>query len=369
MEPSGFAELPLHWGKAPKWLVDRMKKLSYQVAYLIVEDRGRRGFLERLADPLWFQAFGCLLGYDWHSSGLTTVTMGALKSALKEGDLGIIIAGGKAMAKRTPEEIVKASERLGVADKKVEEWIKASRLTAKVDSAAIQAGYGLYHHTFVATEDGEWAVVQQGMNPDTRLARRYHWASFKVKSFVREPHAGSIGYRAGRPVLNMVAREAEGARRASVDLAKDSKGTIATLKRLSLGVKPIDLWTGKLSPEWKAVEGFRMPIDLNWSRLRVLYDVQPRSYEELLLVKGVGAKAIRALALASEIIYGERPSWRDPIKYSFAHGGKDGVPFPVNRRLYERTINHLKEVIEALELGSQDKKLLLKRLAGLEGKR
>ncbi len=364
MRPTGFTELPLHWGKAPKWLVDKMKKLSYQVAYLIIEDQGRRGFLEKLSDPFWFQAFGCLLGFDWHSSGLTTVTTGVLRSALSKGDLGVMVAGGKAMAKKTPEQIEEIANSFNISSSKLEEWVRASRLTAKVDSVAIQAGYGLYHHAFIATEDGDWAVIQQGMNPENRLARRYHWVSFKIRDMVNEPHSGIVGYKSNKPVLNMVARESEGARRASVDIARDISALTA-LKRLQLRVKPIDSWTGKVSREWVVIEGFRMPMDVNWAKLKALYEYQPKNYEELLLFKGVGAKTIRALALASELIYGEEPSWRDPVKYSFAHGGKDGVPYPVDRRTYERTISYLREVIEALELGSEDKKLILKRLSKL----
>lgn len=365
MSSTGFAELPLHWGRAPKWLMEKMKRLAYNIAYLIVEDKGRSGFLERLSDPFWFQAFGCLLGFDWHSSGLTTVTMGALKEALREGDLGIMVAGGKAMAKKVPEEIERIADRLSVNDSARNAWLRVSRLTAKVDGAAIQAGYDLYHHTLVAAEDGLWAVIQQGMNPATGLARRYHWVSTKVKSMVNEPHAGIVGYRSKGPVLNMVAAESEGARRASVDLARDAKSAYGMLKRLSMRAKSIDEWTGKVDRRWYEVEGFRMPVKFNWSQAKLLYEFQPRNYEELLLVKGVGPSAVRALALASEIIYGEKPSWRDPVKYSFAHGGKDGVPYPVNRRVYESTIRYLREVIGGLEVGDEEKKLLLKRLSRL----
>lgn len=365
MSATGFAELPLHYGRAPRWLVERMKRLAYNIAYLIVEDKGRPGFLERLSDPFWFQAFGCLLGFDWHSSGLTTVTMGALKEALKEGDLGIMVAGGKAMANEIPGEIERIANRFNVSDSTKNMWLRVSRLTAKVDSAAIQAGYDLYHHTFVATEDGLWAVIQQGMNPVTGLARRYHWVSTKVRSMVDEPHSGIIGYRSRGPVLNMVARESEGARKASVDLARDAKSAYGLLTRLSMRVRSIDEWAGKVDKRWYEVEGFRMPIKLNWSQAKLLYEFQPKDYEELLLVKGVGPSAVRALALASEIIYGEKPSWRDPVKYSFAHGGKDGVPYPVNRKLYESTIRYLSEVIEGLEVGDEEKKLLLKRLSRL----
>ena len=356
---TGVVYLPLHDGSAPRWLYRRMVRLAGAISKMVIEERGRRGFLERVSDPLWFHALGCVLGFDWNSSGLTTVTAAALRDALSGLDEGVLAAGGKGAAARALDELRRGSEALGLTVGREEELERASRLAAKVDSAAVQDGYQLYHHMIFFSEDGDWAVVQQGMSERTGLARRYHWFSGSLRSFVDEPHRGIIGWRSEGPVLNMVARESEGARRASVDAAGDRE-VLGAIRRLSSGDRSLDefLGQGTRAPE---VYALGSDLDVDWRTLERLYEVRPRNYEELLLVRGVGAKVVRALALVSDLIYGERASWRDPVKFAFAHGGKDGVPFPVDRDLYDRTIAELEEMARAAGEGRRP----LRKLAGL----
>jgi len=338
-----------HSGHAPPWLFERMKKLAGQVAYLVVEEEGQQGFLRRVSDPLWFQGFGCLLGFDWHSSGLTTVTLGALKESLSEMNIGIRIAGGKGRLSRALSEIARLGDDAGLTEKKESELLKASRLTAKVDSSAVQSGHQLYFHSFIFDEEGNWAVVQQGMLPESGIARRYHWFSADLASFVVEPHSGIIGRAADKPVLNMVAKEASESRKASLEAIKE----LHRIKPLSYSVSTpvsLDNWTSQPVPHYS------FPLDIDWEKVDSLYDADPREYQELLLILGVGPKTVRALALAAEIIYGEPAVWKDPVKYSYSHGGKDGVPFPVDRKAYDATINHLHQIIESVEMGSDEKK-------------
>jgi hypothetical protein len=347
-----------------------MVRLAGGIAKIVIEERGRRGLLERISDPLWFQALGCVLGFDWNSSGLTTVTSAALRDALAELGEGLLAAGGKGAAVRTLDELRRGSEVLGLTDGAAEELERASRLTAKVDSAAVQDGYQLYHHMMFFSEDGDWAVVQQGMSAEVGLARRYHWFSGSVEDFVEEPHSGIIGWRSAGPVLNMVARESAGARRASVEAAGDIEA-LRAIRRIGSGSRSLDEFLGwGDSPSTRLPEVYVAGMDweVDWGTLEKLYEVRPRNYEELLLVRGVGAKAVRALALVSDLIYGERASWRDPVKFSFAHGGKDGIPFPVDRDLYDRTIAELEDIVRAVEGEGKEReegRSRLRRLSGL----
>jgi hypothetical protein len=347
-----------------------MVRLAGGIAKIVIEERGRRGLLERISDPLWFQALGCVLGFDWNSSGLTTVTSAALRDALVGLGEGLLAAGGKGAAARTLDELRRGSEVLGLTDGDAEELERASRLTAKVDSAAVQDGYQLYHHMMFFSEDGDWAVVQQGMSAEVGLARRYHWFSGSVEDFVEEPHSGIIGWRSAGPVLNMVARESAGARRASVDAAGDIEA-LRAIRRIGSGSRSLDEFLGwGDSPSTRLPEVYAASMDweVDWGTLEKLYEVRPRNYEELLLVRGVGAKAVRALALVSDLIYGERASWRDPVKFSFAHGGKDGIPFPVDRDLYDRTIAELEDIVRAVEGEGKEReegRSRLRRLSGL----
>lgn len=348
---TGYANLPLHYGHTPRWLFEKMKQLSLAITRVLIDEFGKDEFLRRLSDPFWFQAFSCAIGFDWHSSGTTTVTCGVLKESLKQ-EFGIAVVGGKGKAsRRTPEEIEKIGEFFSLSTKKIEKLKYSSKMVAKVDSTALQDGYNLYHHTFVFTEDGKWCVIQQGLNPENRYARRYHWLSEKVKSLVEEPHTAICCDSKGE-ALNMVAKESKEARKASVDLVKDNP-----LKLKRYFTKQTTLLN----------YGFTMPrnhlIDLkNFKPLLNAYEFQPKNYEELLSIKGIGPKTIRALALLSDLIYGAKPSWRDPVKYSFAHGGKDGTPYPVDRRTMEKSIEILRSGIEEAEIGNKEKLKVLRRL-------
>ena len=359
MRKTGYVVLPLHGGHAPGWLTERMKPLADEMVRLMVAERGPDGFLERIADPYWFQALGCVLGFDWHSSGLTTVTLGIMKDVITPEKHGLRIVGGKGKAaKSAPAGIDEAGLAMGLSTSRLEEMKYASRICAKVDSAAVQAGYPIYHHAFLLSERGGWAVVQQGMNAADRSARRYHWLSEHVKDYTVEPHDAIVGDSVVESVLNMTAREADENRSVCVDLVKQNPANlISSIRKIGSGCIPLDGWTGceegdgydhrSLLP---AAPAYEMPTDLNWGLFRQLYDTQPRDYEELLAFKGVGPATVRALALVAQLVYGAEASWRDPVKFSFAHGGKDGVPFPVDRSAMDGTISFLRELLEATEV-------------------
>ncbi|NIM47133.1 MAG: DUF763 domain-containing protein [Candidatus Aenigmarchaeota archaeon] len=338
---TGVADLPLHYGSCPRWLFKRMKKLGKAVTEIIVYEFGKDEFLKRISDPFFFQSFSCVLGFDWHSSGVTTTVTGALKEGLKSGELGIVVLGGKGKASRkTPQEIEKLEKIFSLSTSKIEKLKIASRLSAKVDNSALQDGFQLYHHSFFVSEEGKWSVIQQGMNPEIHYARRYHWLSEKVKSFVVEPHLAICCDTKGK-ALNMVAKESEDCRKTSVDLIKDNP---KKLKKYLLLDK-------------------KHEIDLkNFRGLTNAYEFQPKNYEQLILVKGMGPKSIRALALLSKLIYGKEPSWKDPVKFSFAHGGKDGHPYPVNRKTYDKSIEILKTAVENAKIGNKEKMFAIKRL-------
>ncbi len=352
-------DLPLHDGHAPQWLINLMKELGYEISNIIIKEYGTEEFLRRISDPLWFQSLGCLLGYDWHSSGVTTVLTGVLKSVLNDKDLGLAVAGGKGkLARKTPEEINIIAKKLDLEEP--QKFQRISRLVAKIDTALIQSGHELYHHTMFIDYKGNWAIIQQGMNVEEKKARRYHWFSGELKDFVNEPHKAIVGESVNRKVLNMVAKESEENRRACVDLVNEGVEKIrSSIRELYRG--PLDKWLyeGK-------VRHYEMPLEINWEALKKLYENKPRNYLEIAEFKGVGPKTIRALALVSEIIFGTPASWRDPVKFTFAHGGKDGVPYPVDKKVYRRTISIIKDAIERSKLGSEEKLLAFKRLAQLE---
>ena len=357
--------LPLHYGAAPPWLVTRMRSLADETVRLLVEDKGAEEFLGRLSDPLWFQAFGCVLGFDWHSSGLTTVVTGVLKDVLTMEKHRVRVAGGKGRAsRRVQEEIVVIGESLGISSGQVERLGYASRMAAKVDTAALQAGYPLYHHAFFVTETGSWCVIQQGINTQDRTARRYHWLSEALGNFVVEPHKAVVGDVVRPRVLNMTAEEAEESRQACVDLVRGNpENLVSSIRRIGQGAS-LDWWVE--GPEPRATyESFEMPRRLDWDLFRDIYDVQPGSFEELLAFKGVGPATVRALALVGQLIFEKPACWRDPVKFSFAHGGKDGVPFPVDRRGMDRSIQTLSEIVSATEVERDRKVDALKRLSKL----
>ncbi len=347
----GYADLPLHSGECPLWLFQRMKRLGRGIIEGIVEEWGSEEALNRLADPFWFQSLGCLLGFDWHSSGLTTTLCAALKEGIRgmERDLGLWIAGGKGKTSlKTPEEIERIGDKEGMD---VYPLIYASRMSAKVDNCALQDGYQLYHHVFVFTKS-KWCVIQQGMNPATRLARRYHWLSDTFTDFVCEPHSFIVSFRREENVLNMVAKASEKARETSAWLA---------------GERP-----EKVIKEWEKARNLYLPLhhyvvpmrkETFYKVLLKTYERKPRNFEELLGLQGVGPTTIRALALLSEVITGAKPSYEDPVKYSFAHGGKDGHPYPVNLKTYDTSIRVLEEAIRLAKWGKKEKWEALKKVA------
>ncbi|BAU47628.1 hypothetical protein SVA_1049 [Sulfurifustis variabilis] len=350
---TGFAQLPLHGGKAPAWLFRRMVRLARAVVCHVVDEHGPDEVLARLSDPYWFQALGCVLGFDWHSSGVTTTTCGAIKEGVKglEQELGLYAAGGKgAASRRTPGEIEAACVRLARAP---DALVQASRLAAKVDSAAVQDGYELYHHSFFFTRNGRWCVVQQGLNDGEGTARRYHWLGSRVESFVNEPHAAVCCDRRGE-VLNLVAAESDGSRAAIAELARTPDRDVArVVERLPTLVLP-----------------GRHPVasaDIDPRYLHKIlvstYERAPADFAALLAVPGVGAKTLRALALIAELIYGSPASTRDPARFSFAHGGKDGTPYAVDRETYDRTIAVLHDALGRAAVDAGEKRQALRRLA------
>jgi len=329
-----------------------MTQLAREVSELVVLEHGTTGFLTRISDPFWFQALGCVLGFDWHSSGLTTTTCGAIKEGIKgrEEELGLFVAGGKGAASRkTPDEIAAWGDRTGVD---AERLIDASRTSAKVDSAAVQDGYQIYHHAFLFDRAGDWAVVQQGMNEGNGMARRYHWLSRDVADFVCEPHSAVCCDRRGE-TLNLVAEESTPTRRTSAELSARPPHEIGDelrrLKELSLPRRH-EIVLSDIAPE-------------RLERIFVkTYAAQPQTFRDLLCLPGVGAKTIRALSLISELVYGDSPSYEDPARFSFAHGGKDGIPYPVDRPLYDRTIDLLGRAIKRAKLGQKAELDALRRL-------
>jgi uncharacterized protein len=374
------AHLPLHDGKAPPWLFERMTRLAGAMTMAIVEEHGPEEMLRRLADPWWFQAFGCVLGFDWHSSGVTTVTCGALKEAfLRLGpDLGILVAGGKGkVSRRTPLEITQTAQHLALTSG--DQLIYASRMSAKVDSAAVQDGFGLYHHSFFFTPAGAWCVVQQGMDTTPLAggyARRYHWLGEHLNDFVCEPHTAvqdllEMENSKSEIELNMVAEEAAPNRSASTELVRENPDRI--LKLILGQSRQPDLFAPAHHPV--------LPRDVNLPRLnkivRTLHERQPRDFETLLGTPQVGARTIRSLALIAELIYEAPVSRRDIISstktpgarkwadYSYAHGGKDGTPFPVDRKVYDRNVEVLTDAVRKARLGENDKVDALRRLASV----
>jgi hypothetical protein len=367
MYRTGVANLPLHGGKAPAWLTGRMRKLSKEIANIMVDEYGAVVFLKRLSDPYWFQALGCVLGYDWHSSGVTTVLTGVLKQSLSPEEHGMAVCGGKGRTSRkTPAEIAEVGGKFGFSEDRIEALTYTSRMTAKVDNTAIQAGYQLYHHAFVVTEDKKWAVIQQGMSAADRSARRYHWLSDTTASFIVEPHNAVIGDVRREKALNMTAKISEGARRASVDVAKESPRKVLRLFEAArpLHQRSLREWLPKVEvdPWRRSVEALNMPRTISWETMTRVYEFQPRNYEELLSVRGVGPATVRGLALVAELIYGEKPSWEDPVKFSFAYGGKDGVPFPVDRGAMDESVQVLRRAVEAAKVGEKEKLRSLRRL-------
>lgn len=332
-----------------------MKLLAREVIYILIREEGKIKLLENFSHPFWFQSFGCLLGFDWHSSGLTTTVCGAVKEALQDigPEVGIFLAGGKGgTSRKTPQEIEMIGEHFAFPHH-TENLIYTSRIVAKVDNTALQDGYTLYHHAILFTKEGEWAIIQQGMNPATRMARRYHWLSEEGLDFVNEPHKAICCNKQGI-ALNMVAKESENARNICTELIKKSPDKLIT------SIKKIQ---NLHLPQHHPIT----PSDFNINHLKrtivKAHEENPYNFEELLSVGGVGPKTIRSLALISEIIYSASPSYKDPVRYSFAHGGKDGHPYPVDRKTYNSSIEILREAVNEAKIGRSEKLKALRRLS------
>jgi len=350
---TGIANLPLHGGRAPRWLFERMTRLAREITCHLVAEHGPREVLLRLADPYWFQAFGCVLGFDWHSSGVTTTACGALKEGIHglEQELGLFAAGGKgAASRRTPAQITGFCAALGEDPAPL---VQASRLSAKVDNTALQDGYQLYHHSFFFTRDGQWAVVQQGMNDANGMARRYHWLGRALHSFVVEPHTAICCDRRRQRVLNLVDRDSESAREAITEITRAPDREVA---EAIAALPTLDM------PRHHLLDA----ADIRPSQLQKVllqtYDRPPQDFQALLATPGLGPKSLRALALVAELVYGRRAATRDPAAYAFAHGGKDGMPYPVHRERYEGTIDTFRAALQQARLGRSERLEALKRL-------
>ncbi len=368
---SGSADLPLHGGAVPKWLADRMTCLGAVMAEAIVHTYGRDEFLRRLAHPFWFQSFGAVMGMDWHSSGITTSVVGALKRGLAPlaGELGIHVCGGRGKhSRRTPDELVAIGDRVGFDGAAL---AKASRLVAKVDSAAVQDGFDLYLHSFIVTDEGRWVVVQQGMNGDQKQARRYHWLSEGLASFVEEPHSAIEGLDQGN-IVNLTDRRADASRRNQVEMLT-SIGPDAIAREFARMAPREDKSAHAAALEQPFLPHLVMPShhdvrssDVLMRRLHgnlaAAAERGPSDFSQLLLVPGVGARTVRALALVAEVLHGAPYRFSDPARFSFAHGGKDRHPFPVPIWVYDETIAVLKSAVEKAKLGRDEQLAALKRL-------
>ena len=364
---AGSADLPLHGGQVPRWLADRMTQLGAVVSQAIVHEYGRDELLRRLANPFWFQSFGAVMGMDWHSSGITTSVIGALKRGLTplRTELGIHVCGGRGKhSRQTPQELVDIGQRTGFDGAAL---AQASRLVAKVDSAAVQDGFDLYLHGFIVTDDGKWTVVQQGMNGGRKQARRYHWLSEGLTSFVDDPHAAIDGAAQGT-IVNLADRRAEKSRTAQLDLLS-SQGP----DRIARELQRIEGRPAPLEPAQALLPHLIMPAhhdvragDVITRRLHgnlaAAADRGPKDFPDLLLTPGVGARTVRALAMVAEVMHGAPYRFSDPARFSFAHGGKDRHPYPVPLKVYDETINILKSAVQKARLGREEELGALRRL-------
>lgn len=394
IKSTGHADLPLHIGTVPRWLADRMRDLGTLIVESLILNYDKKEVLSRLSDPLWFQSFGSVLGMDWHSSGITTSVMYALKRGLnpRAGELGIYICGGRGKySRRTPEELLMLSEGTTLDG---EALVRSSKLCAKVDNTAVQDGFQLYQHNFILTNEGDWAVVQQGMNPETKTARRYHWCSSDLRSFVEKPHSGVTGENQGK-ILNLTDTEADKTRSSIVEFSRENPDRV--LGEIRKIAQPEDTVTfgyggssksvisnnsdqALLFPEFsdsveiiQAGRNIVLPAhhevrkeDVDLKRLggvlATAYESQPEDFESLLLTPGLGPRTLQSLTLVSEVIHGTPSRFTDPARFSFAHGGKDGHPFPVPLKIYDESIRVLQDSIEKSKLGYNDKSDCLNRL-------
>ena len=355
MKRSGAADLPLHYGYVPQWLADRMAKLGLAITEALLAEYGKEEVIRRLADPFWFQSLGAVMGMDWHSSGITTSVMGALKRAINplSRELGIYICGGKGKySRQAPDEIRKVCESTGLDAVKL---IRSSKLSAKVDNTVVQDGFQLYMHCFVLTNEGQWTVIQQGMSPGNSMARRYHWHSANLRSFVEEPHTAICGVNQGE-ILNLADRQADPARNAVLSITQEKPELM--MQDIQQLVLP-----GHHDVRTEDVDLRRLGAVL-W----LAHDRQPSNFEELVLLEGVGPRTLQSLALVSEVIHGAPSRFRDPARFAFAHGGKDGHPFPVPVAVYDETIGILQTAVYRAKLGQSDKLEAVRKLTELAQK-
>jgi len=349
MRRSGSADLPLHYGHVPVWLAERMAKLGLAVVENIVLDYGRDEVLARLSDPFWFQSLGAVMGMDWHSSGITTSVMGALKRSVNphSKELGIYVCGGKGkFSKQTPDELLKISDSTGLDGNYL---VKCSKLSAKVDNTAVQDGFQLYTHNFILSSSGKWAVVQQGMNDASSTARRYHWHSESMTTFLDDPHTFIYGQNAGE-ILNMADTRAGDSRHGIMQIAAEHPGRmIEEISRLVM-------------PAHHDVRAKDVDLKRLGAVLWLAHENQPKDFEGLLQLQGLGPRTLQSLALVSEAIHGAPSRFTDPARFSFAHGGKDGHPFPVPIKVYDETIGILQTAIHKAKLGQSEKNDAIRRL-------
>lgn len=378
----GVASFGLDYGRCPRWLFERMVKLGREMAYVLVAEYGPEEFIKRIADPAWFQSLGTVLAFDWNASGLTTILTAALKEAIRgrERDLGIFICGGKGKTSRkTPEEILQWGEKLALPTLSANNLVYNSKMSAKVDSALVQDGFQLYHHSFFFSRGGAWAVVQQGMNKEKRSARRYHWFSENINDLVSEPHSGISSPIVLNKVLDLTARKSEKTREISTELVRAGYATlmkdIQLLRKYSSPLSQmakfenakgeqltlLNLETREFKSHPVVREDFSKSKYLEKVLAKVT-DRKPENYEKLIAIEGVGPKTVRALALVGEVIYGAKPSYEDPARYSFAHGGKDATPYPVDRTTYDQTIAILGRAVQKTRLSPDEKRRALGRL-------
>ncbi|MGA8616085.1 MAG: DUF763 domain-containing protein [Xanthobacteraceae bacterium] len=363
---SGSADLPLHNGYVPKWLADRMTRLGAVITQAVIHHYGRDEFLRRLSHPFWFQSFGAVMGMDWHSSGITTSVLGALKRGLGplQRELGLHVCGGRGKhSRRTPDELVTVGNRVGFDGARL---ARASRLVAKVDSAAVQDGFELYLHGFIVADDGRWVVVQQGMNGERRQARRYHWLSEGLKNFVDEPHAAIEG-RAQGNIINLTDRRAEASREKQLELLATLgpdgiTRELGAIKSHGAALSPQPTLPFLVMPAHHDVR----PADVHLRRLHgalaAAAERGPADFPDLLLTPGVGARTVQALALVAEVVHGAPCRFSDPARFSLAHGGKDRHPFPVPTKVYDETIRVLKSAVQKAKLGQDEQLAALQRL-------
>ena len=380
----GIATFTLDSGHCPPWLFERMVKLGRAMTQVLIDEYGPDEFIKRIADPVWFQTLGTVLAFDWNASGLTTILTAALKEAIRgqEKDLGIFIAGGKgATSRKTPDQIMEWGERLNFSGEQTKSLVYSSKMSAKVDSSLVHDGYTLYHHAFFFSKNGAWTVVQQGMNTENSTARRYHWFSENFESFVDEPHTGIASQLFRKKTLNLVSKASYKNRNVSLELANSNylslmKDIQILRKHSSELTKMITLKSGDEQLTIASIAGAEFKHhsvekeDFGKSRylekiLDRITELKPANYEELLSIKGVGGKTIRALSLVSEVIYGADPSYEDPARYSFAHGGKDATPYPVDRETYDKTIQIIQSAVRKSKINPVDKDKALARVSNL----